>query len=97
MHNYNNFHAETESVAGLKKKFLIGFQTAQAKKRCAQGFLAFDKKEMAELLKHGICAWQKRAEPRLARQYGHCFVQICQVRSCDVRLEIYSFICTLNV
>jgi hypothetical protein len=41
MHNYNNFHAQTESVAGPEKKKL-GFQTAPSKKRCMQGFLAFD-------------------------------------------------------
>jgi hypothetical protein len=34
LHNYNNFHAQTESVSGQKnKKFCpIGFQTAQPKK-----------------------------------------------------------------
>jgi hypothetical protein len=32
MHNYNNFHAQTESVAG-KKKISIGFQTTQSKKK----------------------------------------------------------------
>ncbi len=43
MHNYNNFHAQTESVAGPKqRKFPIGFQTAQPKEHCAQGILAFD-------------------------------------------------------
>ncbi len=42
MHNNNNFHAEKESVAGPKNIFPIGFPTAQPKKRCAQGFLAFN-------------------------------------------------------
>jgi hypothetical protein len=44
MDNYNNFRAQKESVAGPKKKknFPIGFQTAQPKKHCAQGFLALD-------------------------------------------------------
>jgi hypothetical protein len=39
MPNFNNFQAQTGSVAGLKK---WGFQTAQPEKRCAQGFSAFD-------------------------------------------------------
>jgi hypothetical protein len=45
MHNYKHFHAQTESVAGPEqKKKTVGFQTAQLKKRCAQGFLVFDTK-----------------------------------------------------
>jgi hypothetical protein len=47
MHNYNHFHAQTELVAG-PKKLCIGFQTAQLKKGCVQGFLAFDTQYMAE-------------------------------------------------
>jgi hypothetical protein len=42
MHNFNNSHAQMEAIAGPKKSFPIGFQTKQQKKRCAQGFLAFD-------------------------------------------------------
>jgi hypothetical protein len=32
MHNYNNFQAQMESVAG-PKKFRVGFQTKQLKKK----------------------------------------------------------------
>ncbi len=32
MHNYNNFHAQKESVA-RQKNYSIGFQTAQPKKK----------------------------------------------------------------
>jgi hypothetical protein len=49
LRNYNNFHAEMELVAGSKKKiFSIGFQTAQPKKHCAQGYSALDTKEMSK-------------------------------------------------
>jgi hypothetical protein len=39
MHNYNNSHAQTVSVAG-PKKIIMGFQTAQPKKKklCARIF-----------------------------------------------------------
>jgi hypothetical protein len=44
MHNYNNFHAQTESVAGPEKTSSHGIPNRAIKKKkgCAQGFLVFD-------------------------------------------------------
>jgi hypothetical protein len=48
MHDYNNFQAQTESVAGQNKiPYRIPNRATKNKKkknRCAQGFLAFDTK-----------------------------------------------------
>ncbi len=52
MHNYNNFQAHTESVAGRKNIPHKTPNRATTKNRCAQGFSAFDTKSMADQSKY---------------------------------------------
>jgi hypothetical protein len=46
MHNYNHFHAQTESVAGPTNKNHHKITKRTTEKRYAQGFSAFDNKQM---------------------------------------------------